>query len=79
MSAETQMKLQAKRFNEHVKLFSSTVNAIGLVIFGGGLIQPLIARDPSPTIRWSWIALSIILHMVAQSVIRLMRAEEGSV
>jgi len=75
MDAKSARKLQAKRFNEHIKLFVTTVNAIGLVTFGAGVLQPLIARTPDITVNWYWVALAAILHLWAQAVIRLVRPE----
>ena len=74
MEDEARRKLQAKRLNEHVKLVSTTLNAIGLIVFGAGVLQPLVTQASGP-INWSWIALSVILHLLAQSAIRMMRLE----
>jgi len=75
VDAETTRKLKAKRLNEHVKLFVTTVNAIGLVIFGAGVLQPLLAQDPAISVNWSWVTLAAILHLSAQAAIRLLRPE----
>jgi hypothetical protein len=40
-SEEEKRKLQEKRFNEHVKLLVTTINASGLVIFAAGVLQPM--------------------------------------
>jgi hypothetical protein len=74
MEQELLRKLQAKRLNEHVKLVSTTLNAIGLIVFGAGVLQPLLTQVSGP-INWLWIALSVILHLLAQSAIRMMRLE----
>lgn len=73
MNEEVARKLRLKRFNEHVKLFVTTVNAIALVIFGAGVLQPLVVQSSS--IDWSWVAISAILHLWAQAVIRLLQPE----
>ena len=75
MDDEARLKLQAKRFNEHIKLFVTTLNVIALTIFGAGVLQPLVAADSSDTPAFAfnmiWIALSVALHFVAQGLIRL--------
>ena len=48
MDPETTRRLQAKRLNEHVKLVSTTLNAIGLIVFGAGVLQPLLIQGPGP-------------------------------
>ena len=75
MDEEQRRKLQAKRFNEHVKLLVTTINAVGLVIFGAGVLQPLVAQPPGAAVNWRWVALAAILHVAAQAVIRLIRPE----
>ena len=75
MDEEAQRKLNAKRSNEHIKLLVTTLNALGLVVFGAGVLQPLLAQLPSAGVNWSWVALSAILHMLAQAAIRLIRLE----
>jgi hypothetical protein len=73
MDDEARRKLQARRLNEHVKLLATTVNAIGLVVFGAGVIQPLLT--PVSSVNWSWVAIAATLHLAAQAVIRLIRPE----
>lgn len=45
---EEKRKLRAKRFNEHVKLLVTTVNAIALITAGAGAISPLSLQEPAP-------------------------------
>jgi hypothetical protein len=75
MDDESERRLYAKRLNEHVKLLATTLNAIGLVVFGAGVLQPVLASSSGLVVNWSWVALSAILHLVAQAVIRLIRLE----
>lgn len=77
MEHELERKLSAKRFNEHIKLLVTTTNAIALVIFGAGVLQPLVMEVPAPfsVFNLVWIALSITLHLCAQALIRLIRQE----
>ena len=79
MSEEEKRKLQAKRFNEHIKLLVTTINASGLVIFAAGVLQPIVATGAGVTlgqpVSWLWIALGAITHVVAQGLIRLIRLE----
>ena len=76
MEHELEQKLLAKRFNEHIKLLVTTFNAIGLVIFGAGVLQPLVTGvSVFSAYNLAWIALSITLHLCAQALIRLIRQE----
>jgi hypothetical protein len=78
MDEEARKKLNAKRFNEHVKLLVTTSNAIALITAGTGAIQPIIASGATITSKpanWFWIALAVILHLFAQALIRLIRPE----
>ena len=78
MDEETKRKLLAKHFNEHVKLLVTTLNAIVLVIFGGGVLQPVfvaVASTGAASYPAVWIALGIALHMLAQALIRFIRPE----
>lgn len=43
LDEEAKRKVQAKRLNEHVKLGVTTLNAIALVVFGAGVLQPILA------------------------------------
>lgn len=79
MNDEDRLKLKAKRFNEHIKLFVTTLNVIALTIFGAGVLQPLVTAGSGSisisTFNMIWIALSIALHFVAQGRIRLIQLE----
>ena len=77
MSEEERLKLQAKRFNEHIKLFVTTLNVIALTIFGAGVLQPLVTAGATPISAFNmiWIGLSVALHFVAQGLIRLIQLE----
>ena len=75
MDEEARRKLQAKRLNEHVKLLATTLNASGLVIFGAGVLQPLLAQTPTPAVDWRWVALSLILHLIAQAALCFIRLD----
>lgn len=75
MDQELVRKLQAKRLNEHVKLFATTVNAVGLVVFGAGVLQPLVTLSNSLATGWAWVVIATILHLWAQASLRLIRLE----
>jgi hypothetical protein len=75
---EDRRRLFAKRFNEHIKLLVTTFNAIALVVFGAGVLQPLVTG--ASVVAFSvfnlvWVAISITLHLFAQALIRLVRLE----
>ncbi|MGI6245512.1 MAG: hypothetical protein ACOYJQ_07070 [Pseudochelatococcus sp.] len=70
----TRRRLAAKRVNEHVKLFASTINAIALATFGTAAILPAIGGAGSP--NWAWIPVAILLHLTAQGAYRLLKSED---
>lgn len=76
---EEKRKLRAKRFNEHVRLLVTTVNAIALITAGAGAIQPIFATGAGSVLtqpaNWLWILLGVTLHLCAQALIRLTRSE----
>ena len=79
MDEEARRKLQPKRFDEHVKLLVTTVNAVALICLGAGALQPIIVSGTrsifSDPANGFWIGLGVALHMFAQALIRLLRAE----
>ncbi len=79
MDMETRRKLQAKRFNESLKLLTTTTNAVALVIFAASVVQPLLgigfASGDSHSVNWPWLLVSAILHLGAHALIRLVRLE----
>jgi hypothetical protein len=75
MEQELERKLHSKRLNEHVKLLVTTLNALGLVVFGAGILQPLVTDSAGFAVNWLWVMLSAILHLLAQALIRLIRLE----
>ena len=54
MDGEARQKLQARRFNEHLKLLVTTFNAVSLVIFSAGVLQPLVVIGTSRAVAISW-------------------------
>ena len=75
MDEEAKRKLQAKRLNEHIKLLATTLNAAGLVVFGAGVLQPILAEPLGVAVNWHWVGLSAILHLLAQTALRFIRLE----
>ncbi len=79
MSEEDKRKHDAKRFNEHIKLLVTSLNAAALIVLAASLLQPIILSGPgrvfsAPQI-WVWISLGVTLHLMAQALIRLLRPE----
>jgi len=76
---EAWRRLQAKRFNEHTKLLTTTVNAVALITAGTGAIQPIITGGSLSALghplNWLWILLGVTLHLCAQALLRLIRSE----
>jgi hypothetical protein len=69
-------RLKAKKFNEHVRLVVTTVNALAIFLLIAGFLQPLV-QEPA-RLRGSafvWIAWGFGLHLVAQAILRLLKDE----
>lgn len=81
MAEKATRKLKAKRFNEHVRMFATSINALGLVVIGAGFVQPIItggmADAGARLSSWIWIVIGIALHLTAQASLRLLRDEDA--
>ena len=77
MAGQANRKLAIKRFNEHVKLFVATVNAIAVGLFGAGVLHPIVtsAAESDIMFNWTWIAACAAAHVFAQAVVRLVQLE----
>ena len=66
MSEDDKRKHDAKRFNEHIKLLVTSLNAVALIVLAASVLQPIILSGPrivfsAPRI-WIWIGLGVTLH-----------------
>jgi hypothetical protein len=68
LDPDARRRLAAKRANERVKLFYSTMNAFAVGVVGITSIFELQ--------RWIWPIAAAGLHLMAQLVIGLLRSEE---
>ena len=68
-------KLAAKKFNEHMKLLATSLNAISLTTFGAAFILPSVTGTPAVPPLF-WIIVSALLHLSAHAALRLMKSEE---
>lgn len=68
-------KLAAKKANEHVKLASSSLNAVALTVLGASIVLPGISGTAvaAPAV---WFLIAGGLHLLAHAAIRLMRSED---
>ena len=78
LDPDARRRLAAKRANERVKLFYSTMNAFAVGVVGAAFIVPGITSIASifELQRWIWFIAAAGLHLMAQLVIGLLRSEE---
>jgi hypothetical protein len=75
MSDDARRRLDAKKFNEHVKLGTTTVNAIAVFVLIAGFLQPVIQEGAFSLVAFVWIVWGIGLHIGAQAILRMLRDE----
>ena len=74
MSSRTRDPLAA--FNERVKLFSTTVNALGLGVVGFAVLRPLTESFANATVKTAlWAVAGLALHLFAHYILRTLRKE----
>ncbi|WP_279478008.1 hypothetical protein [Aureimonas sp. SK2] len=68
-------KLAARKFNEHVKLVSTSVNAVALTTLGASILLPGISGTAvaRPVV---WLLIAGALHLVAHASVRMLRSED---
>lgn len=74
MSDDARRRLDAKKFNEHVKL-GTTVNVIAVFVLIAGFLQPVIQEGAFSLVAFVWIVWGIGLHIGAQAILRMLRDE----
>ena len=72
---DIERRLRAKRANERLKLAASTLNTIGLTLFGTAIVIPLAAGVLNPY-SLVWIFVAAGLHYAAQLVLARLRSED---
>ncbi|MGI4764603.1 MAG: hypothetical protein ACRYGP_06005 [Janthinobacterium lividum] len=71
-------RLSIRKLNEQTKLTATAVNAAAIALLGGAVIIPGI-NNPAALLTWQALALflgSVALHVVARTVLLLLRSEE---
>ena len=66
-------KLRAKRTNEHLKLIASSLNTLSLAVVGAAFVIPGVTSLEN--VRWIWIPVGIVLHLIAHLPLRLLKSE----
>lgn len=72
---DVRRRIKAKRFNERVKLLTSTVNTAGLTILGSAILLPLVGSG-FRSLSLIWILVAAALHCVAQAILGGLRSED---
>ncbi|PZQ14276.1 MAG: hypothetical protein DI565_12690 [Ancylobacter novellus] len=72
---DIERRIKAKRFNERLKLFASTLNTIGLTLFGSAVVIPFVAGALTTSVI-VWIMLAVALHLSAQTGLKQLRSED---
>jgi type IV secretory pathway TrbD component len=67
-------KLRAKRANERLKLAAGALNTLALATVGAAFIIPGVTSLEN--VRWAWIPVGVILHLLAHLVLGLMKSED---
>lgn len=67
-------KLRAKRTNEHLKLIASSLNTLSLAVVGAAFVIPGVTSLEN--VRWIWIPVGIVLHLIAHLPLRLLKSED---
>ena len=70
-----ELRLAARRFNEHVKLASSSLTTIGLAFIGGGVIIPATTNEYDRLSPF-WVMMGLLFVLAGQSVLAWMKSEE---
>ena len=70
----SERKLRAKRQNERVKLAASALNTLALAIAGAAFIVP--GMTSLENVRWTWIPVSLGLHICAHLVFTALKSED---
>ncbi|MCJ2122533.1 hypothetical protein [Methylobacterium sp. J-077] len=69
-------KLDAKKLNEHLKLFGSFTNTLGAAIIGAAFILPYIGNHASPDQVSAWgVGAGALLPLTGQIMLRFVRSE----
>lgn len=74
------MSLQAKRYNERVKLVTNSVNTLALAFVISGAVFPIVRAGQTAAIgakfTWVWIISGLILHLMGHLLLGLLKSEE---
>lgn len=73
-------KLEAKHFNEQMKLLATTMNSLAIALLIAGVVFPIArlgqAFDPFGPEQFSWVLGALALHFVAHFCVIHMKSEE---
>lgn len=72
---DVERRLRAKRWNESLKLTASTLNTIGLTLFGTAIVVPLVAGGLN-LYSIAWIIVAASLHFLAHVALGRLRSED---
>lgn len=70
-------KLEARRFNERVKLFANYANTLGVAVLAGAVIVPAVNQQtPGAPVHWLWVPASLVLHIAGLIELQFLKPEE---
>ena len=71
-------KHRAKRFNEGLKLAATLLNSSAIATIGIAVINPIAQRhlDLLADGGWTLLIAAVVLHVMAQIIIRFLRQED---
>jgi len=70
----SERKLRAKRANERVKLAAGALNTLALAVVGAAFVIPGVTSLAN--VRWAWIPVGVVLHILAHIALGLMKSED---
>lgn len=73
-------KLKARIFNERVKIFATSLNAIAIALIGAAVVLPVVRENNIAALAepdtWAWLAAGTGLHGMAHWVLGALKSED---
>ncbi|MFD1703776.1 hypothetical protein ACFSCV_12265 [Methylopila henanensis] len=72
---DVERRIRAKRLNERLKLLASSLNTVGLAVFGAAVLVPLVG-ERLPLSAAVWFLATLSLHLLAHVVLGRLTSED---